>query len=270
MKLKLYLFSTLFCAVAYIHAVTNMGTTPLLYGSSNASDVLMAQQDERKINDPNTKLGIRRIILSEVVKQMATFQPLLDKTLAESGAYVVYDGKPILQNWRNTNLQILTTFYKTTSVPVLTDADINKNNAATQASGKVTTAAVNNVSDPPRKFVLLGFVDYIHEQESRTPIQGTDKTALLYNLDIRCEYKMINPVNNRVVAVFTGAGHGGIARILGAGSPPVNFDAKLVVNDMFVSLAENVRHILLVRRAEYIKKRNNAKKVNLSIQVPGK
>jgi hypothetical protein len=234
-----------------------MGTTPLLYGSSNAVDVLMAQQDERKINDPNSKLGIRRIILSEVVKQMADFQPLLDKTLTESGAYVVYDGKPILQNWRSTNPQILTTFYKTTSVPVLTDAEIKKNIA-------------NSPSNGSRKFILLGFVDNIHEQENRTPIQGTDKTALLYNLDIRCEYRMIDPATNRVIAVFVGAGHGGIARILGAGNPPVSFDAKLVVNDMFDSLAHNVLHILLVRRAEYIKKRNNAKKVNLSIQVPAK
>ncbi len=248
-----------------------MGTTPLLYDNSNAVDVLMAQQDDRKINDPNAKLGIRRIILSEVVKQMANFEPLLDKTLAESGSYIVYDGKPILQNWRNTNPQILTTFYKTTSVPVLTDADINKSTAGTANGKQSATSAANSkvdISSPLRKFVLLGFVDNIHEQENRTPIQGTDKTALLYNLDIRCEYRMINPENNRVVAVFSGVGHGGIARILGAGSPPVNFDAKLVVNDMFVSLAENVRHILLVRRAEYIKKRNNAKKVDLSIKVP--
>ncbi|HLX54703.1 MAG TPA: hypothetical protein VKR58_12210, partial [Aquella sp.] len=109
-----------------------------------------------------------------------------------------------------------------------------------------------------------GFVDYIRERENRTPIQGTDKIALLYNLDIRCEYRLVNPDNNRVMAVFIGAGHGGIARILGGGGhPPVSFDAKLIVGDMFTSLAQNVHHILLVRRAEYIKKRINAKKITI-------
>ena len=68
---------------------------------------------------------------------------------------------------------------------------------------------------------------------------------------------------NSFDCIIIGAGHAGIARILGTGQPPVNFDAKIIVGDMFTSLAENVRHILLVRRAEYIKKQTNAKKLNL-------
>ncbi|MCC2645676.1 MAG: hypothetical protein K0R94_1454 [Burkholderiales bacterium] len=39
---------------------------------------------------------------------------------------------------------------------------------------------------------------------------------------------------------------------------PVNYDISNIVSDMYNSLAENVLHILLVRRAEYIKKRDNA------------
>jgi hypothetical protein len=251
LKFRLYVLILLVCIASWANAVPSIGTIPLLYGDSNASDVIMSKLDEAKIGDPNAKLGVRRIILSEIVTQMIRFQPLLDKTLTESGSYLVYDAKPVIQSWKNTNPKLLDTFHKTTSVALQTN-----NTTITQVTGS-TAASVH-------KFVLLGWVDNIHEKESRTPIQGTNKVALIYSLDIRCEYRLVNPDTNRVVAVFIGAGHGGIARILGAGHIPINFDAKLIVGDMFDSLAENIHHVLLVRRAEYIKRRINAKKIDIN------
>ena|GEM_PF-6514966 len=271
MKIRLYLLAIFCWVAACANAVPSIGTTALLYGDSNASDVIMSKLDEAKIGDPNAKLGIRRIILSEIVKQMAGFQPILDKTLSESGSYVVYDAKPVVQGWKNTNPKLLNTFYKTTSVAVQNNENIAQGKPGSSGNGKLAPAVAANAPAIAHKFVLLGFVDSIHEKESRTPVQGTDKVALIYSLDIRCEYRLVNPETNRVAAVFIGAGHGGIARIIGsAGHPPVNFDAKLIVGDMFTSLAQNVHHILLVRRAEYIKKRNNATKINLPVQIPAK
>lgn len=266
MKLKfgLYLLAIFCCVVAGANAVPTIGTTALIYGDSNASDVIMSKLDETKIGNPDAKLGIRRVILSEIVTQMAGFQTILGNELAESGSYAIYDAKPIVQSWKNTNPNILDRFYRTTSVAVQNNENAPQGKSASSDNGKVTPAVVNTTASSAHKFVLLGFVDSIHEKETRTPIQGTDKIALIYSLDIRCEYRLVNPETNRVAAVFIGAGHGGIARIIGsAGHPPVNFDAKLIVGDMFTSLAQNVHHVLLLRRAEYIKKRINAKKITI-------
>lgn len=263
-KIKLYLLVVFCCIAAWANAVPSIGTTALLYGNNNASDVLISQLDDTKIKDPAAKLGIRRVVLSEIVKQMVGFQALLDETLTESGSYDVYDAKPVVQNLRSTNSQLIDTIYKTTSVAIENNENMSQHKSESANPLNKSAAVVNNdITPSSNKFILLGFVDSIREKENRTPIQGTDKTALIYSMDIRCGYRLVNPDNNRVVAVFTGAGHGGIARILGAGSLPVNYDAKVIVSDMFNSLASNVRHVLLVRRAEYIKNNINAKKINI-------
>jgi hypothetical protein len=132
------------------------------------------------------------------------------------------------------------------------------------------TTSSPNLTINTHRFVLLGWVDGIHEHETRTPIEGTGKVALIYSLEIRCEYRIINPDNNKVVAAFIAVGHGGIAKILGTGHPPVNYDAKLITSDMFNALAQDVRHVLRVREDEYIKKKINAKKINVSMSVPKK
>ncbi|MCE3268057.1 MAG: hypothetical protein K0R49_309 [Burkholderiales bacterium] len=252
-KIKSYLLILLICVVAHINAAANIGTTVLLYDNSNATDVLTSKL--HNIKDP--KLEVRSVVLAEIVKQMAGFQSLLNRTLTESGAYSVYDARPIVENWQKTNLTLLDTIYKTKSVIVQNNENINQSKVRNPDTSR-TVVSIAESTTSVRKFILLGFLDSIHEKENRTPIQGTNKTALIYNLDISCEYRLIDPNNNRIVAVFNGMGHGGIARILGTRQLPVNYDISNIVSDMYNSLAENVLHVLLVRRAEYIKKRDNA------------
>ncbi|HLX52476.1 MAG TPA: hypothetical protein VKR58_00950, partial [Aquella sp.] len=146
MKIRLYLLTIFCCIAACANAAPSIGTTPLLYGDNNASDVIMSKLDETKIGDPTTKLGVRRIILSEIVHQMSGFQSILDKTLTESGSYVVYDAKPILQNWKNTNPKLLDTFYKTTSVLLQTNENaVGPGKANTPANTKPVISPAANV-----------------------------------------------------------------------------------------------------------------------------
>lgn len=264
-KIKSYLLIIFLYLCAYTYAAPQIGTTTLLYGESNASDVLLSQLDEAKIKDPKAKLGLKRAVLSEVVGQMSGFQVLLNSVLTESEAFVVFDANDIVNNWKKTNLKLLNTFYKTTSI----QAPINESGSKGSRESSTVSTSNTKFNNSPR-FVLLGWVDSIHERESKTPIASTGKSALIYSLEIRCEYRLINPDTNRVVAAFIAVGHGGVAKIIGAGSPPVNYVGAQITSDMFFSLAQDLRHILRVREDEYIKKKINAKKINVSMPVSAK
>lgn len=249
--------------MARVYAVPQIGTTELLYGESSAAEVIMSRLDDPKI--PKAKFGIRRIILGEIIKQMSGFQALLDGVLTESGTFAVYDANQIVYNWKNTNPKLLDTFYKTTSIKTALNESAN-------SGSKLTASAIGSSGQQTnsQRFVLLGWVDNIYEHETRTPISGTAKAALLYSMEISCEYRLINLDNNHIVAAFTAVGHGGIARILGTGILSVNYDIKLITGNMFNALAHDLYHILRVREDEYIKKKINAKKINVSMPISTK
>lgn len=261
----------LFCFAT--NAVPTMGTTTLFYGESIAVDSLLSHNTLSSNSKQSTesKIDIRQVVLTEIVKQIPGFQSLLNNALTESNVFNVYDANKTILSWKNADPQLLDTYYKTTKVEMAPHTE--SANHSVHSENIIIESALALVpntkeSHPARQFIVLGFVDSIHEHETRTPVAGTSKTVLLYNLDIRCEYRLINPSTKKVVAVFTAAGHGGLARILGNGQIPLSYDLHAIVSDMFYSLSENINHDLLLREDQYIKKRISDQKIEMQQTAP--
>lgn len=245
-----YLLLLVFCyTYTCINATPLIGTTSLLYGESDAISVVRGKLANPK--DSAAKLNIRPVGLAEIAKQMPGFQAMLNTALDESKTFSVYDATSVLQSWRTTNPKLLENFYESPQMQLPAESN----------GSKTTTASVVKTAPNQHKFVLLGWVESLNETETRTPVSGADKVVLMYNLGIRCEYRLINLENKQVVAIFTATGHGGIARILSINAP-FSYEMQPIVSNLLHSLAGDVRHFLLVHENEYTKKYNNATKVD--------
>ena len=226
-------------------AVANIGTTKLLYQDNFAINSILTKISATK---PKNKFQINDKMMQVIAKQMPGFQSLLNTVLIESGDFTVFDAESDLDVWKAKDPLFLRMVYKTTEV----EPPLQSESKPVKA---LYTTPTPNPNQRPGKLILLGWVDNITDDKNKGPIYDTGKVSLIFSIDIQTEYRLINTRTNKVVAAFTAVGHGGVARILPGLNETISYDVNTMVNDMFYSLAKNVRHGLALKQQQFIKEK---------------
>jgi hypothetical protein len=241
---------SIFCVIVTLslYAVPSLGTTRLLYKDSLALDTLLNKISKiPPIAKPKNRFQLDEKIMQVVARQMPGFQNQLNTVLVESGYYTVFDAEPELNIWRSKDLAFLRMVYKTTEV----EPPINKPESKTY----LITPPASNLSRQPRKLILIGWIENITDTKNKDRIFGTNKVSFIFSIDIRTEFRLINTRTNKVIAAFTAVGHSGIAKILPSLDENVTYDVDGMVNDMFYSLARDVRHGIRLKQQQFIKEK---------------
>jgi len=116
--------------------------------------------------------------------------------------------------------------------------------------GTVAAESMANKTPAVRHYILLGWIYSITSEAIRNDIDGTDKKSILYNLDAKVRYKVIDSENKSVIAEFEGRGHGGYATIVPKTANVNNYNTQISVNNTISSLLESIKHGLQLKQSQ--------------------
>ncbi|GAB3625290.1 hypothetical protein PTE30175_01554 [Pandoraea terrae] len=71
---------------------------------------------------------------------------------------------------------------------------------------------------PGADYVLFGTVDSVEFRNDVQPVEGTNKTSLLYSLEIAVEFSLINARTGEIKAAFTAVGEGNDTKLWSGGA----------------------------------------------------
>ncbi len=114
----------------------------------------------------------------------------------------------------------------------------------------VAAESMTNKTPAVHHYILLGWVYSITSEVIRNDIDGTDKKSILYNLDAKVRYKIIDSENKSVIAEFEGRGHGGYATIVPKTANVNNYNTQISVNNTISSLLESIKHGLQLKQSQ--------------------
>lgn len=243
---KYILYITALSMYITVYAVPNIGITDLLYDNNRATDVLVKRSYDITSKPETSRLQLRHEVMLTVVKKMLQFPAILNDTLLKSGQFTTYNANNEMQKWQAVYPKLLSKLYNTTEVESL---DFALNNPKTTIRGPIQYSK----SDDNYDFILIGWIDTLVENEYKSTFNRSAKSAIIYNLDIRINYRLINIKTQKVVVTFVAMGHGGTAFIRDTNGPIYVYPLDLVADEVFISLAQNVLHHLQMHKNDIAK-----------------
>lgn len=235
--MKNWLILVLILLSAPVIAVPNIGITGLLFQNGVKANTQLTATESGAARDLITQQ-----LISKFKQQLPKFQSELTTTLAQSSAFKIFDGEPIVKLWQKQTPQILSTLAAGTVVA--------KESAAINAKAQPVTASSPLAISAAKRYILLGWISQVTANEDRQPFPDTSKTSLLYNLDIWVEYKLIDADTQQIITQFIAVGHAGVAKILATPDASISYNTDALISDAFHALAFDVQHGLLVKRQQ--------------------
>ena len=233
--LALILFFTIFGATA----APNIGIIKFLY----ASDANFQNKPKAETAlEPGAIAKITQFnqnVLDVIQVQLVKFPLQLQQKLAESNTFASYNAESTVEEWKLSDSSIISTLEnKVVEVGV----DDSSSLKTSESPGALIVIKPH--------YILMGWIYSITSDITKNLIEGTDKKSILYNLDIKVKYKIINQDNKAVISEFQARGHGGYATILPASTTVNNYNSNVAVNNAISSLLTSIKHGLQIKESQ--------------------
>lgn len=225
----------LVCLVAAVKAVPSIGVTKFLFASDSKFQNQPKPETPLESGTLVKVIQFNQNVLNTMQVEMVKFPIQLQQKLAESNDFASYNAESTIAMWTLANPNILKTLESASVVVQLDDA---------------ATESMVNKTQGVRHYILLGWIYSITSEAIRNDIDGTDKKSILYNLDAKVRYKVIDSENKSVVAEFEGRGHGGYATIVPKTANVNNYNTQTSVNNTISSLLESIKHGLQLKQSQ--------------------
>ena len=240
-------------AVNLCFAVPSIGLTKLYYLSNESfvnNPIPSTSVESGTI--PNI-IRVNAVVINSVQQQLNTFPVSLQRTLAESGSFNVYDATPMLNLWSAKNPRLISKWeYESLTQEAEEDAADKVSSGKDASSVKKPGQAAKYPAVGSGNYVLIGWVSFIKADQIRQPFPETNKTSVLYNLNIEIKYKVIDADTQQIITQFVAAGLGGFARIiptsLNKNTSETYETSSTVVADCLSSLLISIKHGLLIKQ----------------------
>ena len=224
----------LLCFVISVKAAPSIGVTKFLFASDSKFQNQPKPETPMESGTMVKVMQFNKNILDAIQVELVKFPLQLQQKLFESGDFASYNAESTIAMWTLANPNILKSLESATVVVPMEDAS---------AESMVRTQVT-------RHYILLGWVYSITSEAIRNDIDSTDKKSILYNLDAKVKYKIVDSETKQVIAEFEGRGHGGYATIVPKTANVNNYNTQTSVNNTISSLLENIKHGLQVKQSQ--------------------
>ncbi len=227
-----YLKHTLFLILT-IQALAkpSIGFTNLMYKKDVATPIMVAEsnlQQTFKINNQSVNI-FNQMIVSEVNRQFVNINnKVMQKLAQESQTFSIFNGQALINEWQRDNPHIFESFL--TQWIALNNGDNTEESKVDQNNSK--------------QYILVGTLISIDEGQNNVTLTPSI-ISLLYNLDLKMLYLVIDASNQKVVAQFTAFGHGGFSAFEPSYNTLINYDPTIIVQMAINNLTNNIIHSIL-------------------------
>ena len=233
MVVRLFLFSLLAVAVN-AYAIPTIAIPNLVYSDVETTPIthsVVSNETGESSLTKKSKASIITQVSKQVQKDLQIFNAAVRGAIISSKQFKVINMPKNSEVWNGNTQTILDFVEGYNKLHNKSQSNINDSQVVTIAAKNDNLDAESNsnsgnlIADIKEtktivlpKYILLGQVVAITENENINPIKDTDKTTKQYNIDIVADYSLINTTDDSIMASFTAIGHSSDVKILTRGS----------------------------------------------------